>query len=155
MNENTAMTVYGDENYVMMNQEFDVMSLMAVETNYVKIFAPNFHMDEADLYNSVQSPAKTVSDSIGDTFNLMGVIAHPVQVIDERTGEIIPSPRIILLGSEGESYVSVSKTMFSSLKNLFAMYKNPADWSENGIPVKLRQYSKNEKRYFSLEIIKG
>lgn len=148
-----AMNVQGDAGFSF--NDFNVMGLVNTDLEYVKLFAPGFEMDDVDVYNALQSPAKTVNDSIGDTFNLVGVIAHPVQVINESTGEVIPSPRIVLIGTKGESYVSVSKTLFSSLKNLFAMYRKPESWPKDGIPVKLKQFSKGNKRYFSIELIKG
>ena len=151
-NNNNAMMVYGD-NGLMMN-DFNVRSLLQTDMEYVKVFAPGYEMDDVDAYNALQSPAKTVNDSIGDVFNLCGLIAHPVEVVNEATGELVPAPRIVLIANDGTSYVSVSKTLVSSLKNLFAMYRRPESWPKEGIPVKLKQYSKGNKRYFSIELIK-
>lgn len=150
---NEVVKVEGD--FGLSVNDFDCQALLNADVEYVKVFAPGFEMDEADVFNCVQSPAKTVNDSIGDVFNLVGLIAHPVEVINDANGELVPCPRIILLGSNGESYVSVSKTLFSSLKHLFAMYRRPENWPEGGIPIKLKQFSKNTKRYFSIEIMKG
>ena len=151
--ENTALMMVDNQGN-MMGDDFNVHALTNAESQFMKAFAPGFEMDEIDTFNSVQTPEKTVSDNIGDEFNLVGIICHAVTVVNEKTGEVIPSPRIILIGSKGESYVSVSKTLFSSLKNLFAMYRKPSDWNKTGIPIKLRQTSKGEKRYFSVEILK-
>ncbi len=149
---NNGLMVQGD--YGLMVDDFNVRALLNTDMEYVKVFAPGFEMDDVDAYNALQSPAKTVNDCIGDTFNLCGLIAHPVQVVNEATGELVPAPRIVLIGNNGESYVSVSKTLFSSLKNLFAMYRRPESWPKDGIPVKLKQFSKGNKRYFSIELIK-
>lgn len=152
-NASAAPIVQGDFGFNMV--DFDVMALNRVDTEYLKVFAPGFEMDDVDAFNALQSPAKTVNDSIGDVFNLTGLIVHPVQVVNDSTGEVVPAPRIILIGSNGESYVSVSKTLFSSLKNLFAMYRRPESWPTGGIPIKLKQYSKGSKRYFSIELVKS
>ena len=151
-NELMPRQVAGD--YGLMVNDFDCLSLLSTDMEYLKAFAPGFELDEIDAYNALQSPQKTVNDSIGDVFHLTGIIAHPVQVTNQDTGELVPAPRIILIGSNGESYVSVSKTLFSSLKNLFAMYRRPEDWPASGIPVKLKQFSKGKKRYFSIEVIR-
>lgn len=132
--------------------EFDVHALKDAKSTFVMAFAEGYKLDDIAIFNAVQSPTKPVSDSVGDEFNLIGVVAHGVHVTNE-AGEPVACPRIILIGSKGESYVSVSKTMFTSLKNLFALYKTPEQWDKNGVPVKLKQFNKNNKRYFSLELI--
>lgn len=147
------MVVYENSNYEL-TQDFNVGALLNTDSNVLNLFAKDFVMSDVDMYNTLQAPSKTVNESIGDTFNLTGVIVHPVTVVSENTGDVIPCPRIILVGSKGESYVSVSMTLFSSLKNLFAIMRTPDQWGKDGIPVKLRQSAKGEKRYFSIEVVK-
>lgn len=151
---NNQVALVSDEGTVLYNGGLNVNELLNVDNNYLKTFAPGFNMSEEDMYNALQNPQKPVSDCIGDEFYLCGVVAHVVEVIKQDTGELIPCPRMILIGSKGESYVSVSKTLYSSLKNLFAMYRQPSEWPEGGIPIKLKQFNKGEKRYFSIELLK-
>lgn len=133
--------------------EYEVTSLMEAQDEYLQCFAKGYEVAGEVLYNALQSPSKTVNDSIGEAFNLVGFVAHNVNMINEDTGVLNRAPRIILFGSNGETFVSVSKTMFSSLKKLVLFYKSVDKWPKTGIPVKLKQTSNGQKRYFSLELV--
>ncbi len=150
---NNALMVQTDDG--MLVNDFDVTGLLNPQVNMVKLVAPGFEMDDADMFNAIQSPGSTVNDNIGKVINLSGVVVHSVTLVNSETGEVNVAPRIILMDKGGQSYVSVSKTLFNSLKNLFAFYRTPDRWPEGGIPVKLKQVTKGTKRFFSLEIVKG
>lgn len=133
---------------------FDVNELTNANLEYIRVFSPEHEMDGKATYNAIQAPAARISESIGDVFNLVGVIAHVVNVTDSETGEVFASPRIILVGSKGETYVGVSKSLYGSLRNLFGCFGTPETWDKNGIKVKIKQTSQGEnRRYFSLEVL--
>lgn len=157
--ENTAMVVFDRDGNAIQAPEttaasYSLANLLSAENDFLNLCAPGVEISPEDRFNMVSNPAARFGDSIGEQFNLVGISAHQVPVVtNKETGEVEILPRIILIGSKGESYVSVSKTVYSSLKNLFGLYAKPEQWPKEGIPVRLQQTSVGEKRYFSIGLI--
>ena len=42
---------------------------------------------KARIFNSINSPDKRISDCIGETISLANIVAHPIQLVDENSGE--------------------------------------------------------------------
>jgi len=142
------------DNGMLVAVDFNVSQLTETETSIMTLFVPGHEPSPEEQYNAMQNPTKTVGDNIGDVFNLTGVLAHSVNVVDKNTGEIIPAPRLILFGEDGESYSSVSKTLFNSVKNMFAILGTPDMWDSDGKKIKLTQSNKDQKRFFSVALVK-
>lgn len=142
------MTIYND------NIDYDVSGIIESQTKTIAMFQPEHALDDDERYNALQNTDTQLSQMIGKPFNLVGFLVHAVKFTDKTTGELINAPRMVFIDSNGKTYVSVSSTLFGSLKNLVAAKGSPESWPKDGIKVALKQTQRAEKRYFSFEILK-
>lgn len=70
-------------------------------------------------------------------FNVKNVIIQPVDMANEKTRELTPVPRIVLVDADGSSYHAMSGPLFKSLENIFAICGLPHTWNEP-LPVVVR-----------------
>ena len=61
---------------------------------YCSIVSDGSMAGKAKIFNAVNSPEKRVSDCIGDRIMLKDIVAHPVSLVDEKTGEILQTMRM-------------------------------------------------------------
>lgn len=88
-------------------------------------------------YNALNGGDKKVSEMLGKTIELVDVAAHPVQLADEETGEIIETLRTVLIDKHGNAYSAVSAGITNSLQKLFMIFGSP-HW-DNPVKVEVRQ----------------
>jgi hypothetical protein len=72
--------------------------------------------------------ATPVADFLGKTINLKDVIIQEVHLANERTGEIVPVPRITFIDENGSAYSATSDVLYKDLKNFFAILGTPNNW---------------------------
>lgn len=72
--------------------------------------------------------AVPVSENLGKTINLKDVIIQEVHLANERTGEIVPVPRITFIDEDGTAYSATSDVLYKDLKNFFAILGTPNNW---------------------------
>lgn len=137
------------ENKEIMTQEFnkedlvtvDAMSaLMNPESNFMCTI-PNdgSRKSQIAIYNAINSSEKKVADMLGKTIELVDVVAHPITMIDEQTGEVIDTVRTVLIDKNGTSYTAVSGGITNSLQKLFMVFGMP-HWEEP-VKVEVKQVS--------------
>lgn len=90
---------------------------------------------KAAIFNTVNAPDKKVSDCIGDIINLVDIVAHPIHLTDENTGETIQAMRIVLVDESGVSYEAVSGGLVNAVQRILQIFGQPETW-ETPIPVK-------------------
>lgn len=76
------------------------------------------------LYNAL-SDAESLKDYIGQTFHVTDVVAHPVQLMDEQSGEIVTAIRVILIDEEGKAYAAISEGLRSAIHRLRGIVGEP------------------------------
>ena len=93
------------------------------------------------IFNAINSADKNIADCIGDTVEIVDVIAHPVQLLDEQTGEVVNALRSILIDKDGVSYVGVSQGVTSALAKIFSIIGSPEGgaWKEEPVKMKFKQ----------------
>lgn len=93
------------------------------------------------IFNAINSADKNIADCIGDTVEIVDVIAHPVQLLDEQTGEVVNALRTILVDKDGVSYVGVSQGVTSALAKIFSIIGSPEGgaWKEEPVKMKFKQ----------------
>ena len=90
------------------------------------------------IFNAINSPDRQVSDHIGDILEIVDVIAHPVELVNETTGEISQAIRTILIDKDGVSYVAVSQGVASAIGKIFQLIGKPP-WTQNPLKMKIKQ----------------
>ena len=86
------------------------------------------------IYNAVNGDGENLSDHIGKVINVENYVAHPVSLVDPKTGEVTEALRIVLVTTEGECYASVSTGVLSSLQKICGIM-GAAPWT-GGNPMK-------------------
>lgn len=140
-NENTMkeMVANGESEMMTINKE-DLVSkdAMSMLTNPSNDFLCTIQDDgtretKVKIYNAINSAEKSLADMLGKTIELVDVVAHPVQLIDEETGEMVDTIRTVLIDKNGVAYTAVSGGVTNSLQKLFMIFGMPT-WDE---PVKV------------------
>ena len=77
-----------------------------------------------DIYDAVSS-AGSLDDMVGKTVSIENVIIQPVEVEDEKSGEMELRNRIVLVEPDGTAYACMSTGVETSIRNLFAIVGMP------------------------------
>lgn len=93
-------------------------------------FQPETMKDKVTLFNALNNPNKRIEDCINMEIKVKHILVEQVEIIEERTGEMIVAPRIVLLDDKNESYTCVSLGMFSALKRTFQIFGEPSEWKK-------------------------
>lgn len=120
-------------------------------TSIYSSFVAESNDDKAKLYNALNAPEVKIADHIGKEINVKDVIIEPVEIVDEKTGEVCTAPRVTLIDVAGHTYAATSNGIYNALKRIFALYGSPT-W-EDGIPVRIRQITNGQNRIFTLDIV--
>lgn len=106
---------------------------------------------ESRLANfSAISNSTPIADHLGETIALRHVVIQSVDMPEEKTGEIIAVPRVILVDDSGNAFHAISSGLMTSIRNLFAFVGTPDTWSAP-IPVKVTEArGRSGHRYYTL-----
>lgn len=105
---------------------------------YCSIENQDSQEEKIKIFNAINGNGKKIASMIGKTINLKDVVAHPVQLMDENTGEIIDTVRVVLIDDSGESYAGVSAGIMNSLQKMFMIFGEPKSW-DKPIKVEIQQ----------------
>ena len=133
--------------------ERDIQALKSGDVNVFSSMASDSFEDRVSMLEKMTN--STPLDAMLDTpFNLAHFIIQPIEMPDEKTGEIQAVPRVILIDAEGNSYHAISTGIFSSLKNIAALLGMPGTWP---VPVKVtakREKTRSGYNVFTLKMTK-
>ena len=93
---------------------------------------------KVSIYNAMNDVDENVADHLNEELLITDVIAHNIQLLDELTGELVDTVRVVLVGADGTNYQAVSKGVVSSLQKIFGLVGQPS-WKENPIKVVPKQ----------------
>lgn len=123
----------------------------AVDNNVVFC---SMHADSIDdrikVFNAINS-SLALDDFVGKTLHVKDLVIQPVELTNERTGEIEQSKRVVLIDVDGKAYATVSKGVASAIRNIFAII-GVAPWDK---PLKLKPVKRQGNhgfKYTTLEI---
>lgn len=93
------------------------------------------------IFNAVNGADEQVADHIGEVLEIVNVVAHPISLPDEETGEIIEALRTVLIDKNGKSYVAVSQGITSALSRIFSIVGMPdgGAWEKEPVKMKIKQ----------------
>jgi hypothetical protein len=93
------------------------------------------------IFNAVNGADEQIADHIGEVIEVVNVVAHPVRLADEVTGEIVDALRTVLIDKNGKSYTAVSQGITSALSKIFSIIGTPENgaWEKEPVKMKIRQ----------------
>lgn len=129
--KNVISAQYADTDSVRALTIQDQADLLAESGSGVWVpFAPESVADKAVLYNALNSSGEKLGDYVGNTVAVSNVILQGSTFIDEETGEIQKSTRLILVGPEGQIYKSTSRGMVRAAIQLMQVFGTPDQWGQ-------------------------
>lgn len=97
-------------------------------------------------YNAINSAQEKLDDHKKEILSIKDVAAHPIQLVDENTGEVVVAMRVILIAEDNTTYECVSAGVVSSLQKIFAIIGMPT-WEE---PVKMMPVEQKTRKGFKV-----
>ena len=93
------------------------------------------------IYNAINNAEEQLAEHINEVIEVVNVVAHPVELIDEESGEIFTALRTILITKDGTSYSAVSSGITNSLARIFALIGKPdgGAWEKEPVKMKVKQ----------------
>lgn len=121
----------------------DMMKMLTdVDNNfYCSMEDDGSRKSKVKIYNAINSSEKSLSDMIGKRIDVIDVVAYPVELTDEDTGELIKTVRIVLIDKDGIGYNAVSSGITNSLNKIFGIIGTPEGgaWHEEPVAMEVRQ----------------
>lgn len=116
-------------------------------------WVPMTKEEKVAFYNAINSPSESLKDFINMELEIKHVYAETCTYISKETGEPMPGVRIVLLSPDGKSYNTSSQGVFNCLSKIFAIFGQPATWTEP-VKVRVKQLSKEaNKNVLLLEMV--
>lgn len=97
---------------------------------------------KARIFNSINSPDKRISDCIGEVISLANIVAHPIQLVDEDSGELVETMRMVLVDDKGTSYEAVSTGLVNAVARILQIFGQPDTWQA---PIKVKPVQKGTR----------
>ena len=93
------------------------------------------------IYNAINSADESVSDHINEVLEIVNIVAHPVTLNDEETGEIVEALRTVLIDKNGKAYVAVSGGIANALSRIMSIVGEPTNgaWEKEPVKMKIKQ----------------
>ena len=105
------------------------------------------------IYNAVNNKGESLADHKNEVLEIVNVAAHPVNLIDENTGELVEALRVVLIDKNGNNYDAVSQGIVSSLQKIFAIV-GPAPYLEEPLKIKvIEQKTRKGFRTNTIELV--
>ena len=90
------------------------------------------------IFNAVNGADESLGDHIGEVLEVVDVVAHPVTMTDDETGEIISALRTVLITKHGKTYTAVSQGITNALARVFSIVGMPS-WKDEPVKMKIKQ----------------
>lgn len=134
------------KNEMMVAQDIATVDLVEQLKNpngqfYCSIKDDGSRKTKVAIFNAVNGADESIADHIGEIIEVVNVVAHPVQLLDEVTGEVVNALRTVLIDKNGKSYTAVSQGITSALSKIFSIVGTPENgaWEKEPVKMKIRQ----------------
>lgn len=97
-------------------------------------FVPKTDKEKIQLFNLTNTPEKHIKDEIKDVIAVKDVFVEMVPMLNQKTGEVVDSPRIVLIDDKGVGHTCVSTGVYGSIRKMFLSFGTPDKWTK---PVKV------------------
>ena len=93
------------------------------------------------IFNAINGADESLGDHIGEILEIVNVVAHPVVLADEVTGEVVHALRTVLIDVNGVTYTAVSQGITSALSKIFMIVGSPDNnaWVDEPVKMKVKQ----------------
>lgn len=93
------------------------------------------------IFNAINNADESLADHIGEVLEVTNVVAHPVELLDENTGEVVKALRTVLITKEGKTFTAVSQGITSALSRIFSIIGSPDNgaWEQEPVNMKIKQ----------------
>lgn len=105
--------------------------------------------DAVKIYNAINNKGDSLDDHKGEVIEMVNVAAHPVELVDENTGELVQSLRTVIIDKNGKNYDAVSQGIASSLQKIFAIVGN----APFNPPLKIKVVEQKTRKGFKTNTI--
>lgn len=134
------------ENNLMVTQDVASVDLLQELKNptgnfYCSIPNTGDRKSAVAIFNAVNGADEQVADHIGEVLEIVNVVAHPIELADEVTGEVVNCLRVVLIDKNGKSYVAVSQGIASAISRIFSIIGMPDNgaWEKEPVKMKIKQ----------------
>lgn len=109
------------------------------------------------IYNAVNSVDKRLADCINTVLEVVNVVAFPVQLLDEKTGEINTCLSTVLVTKDGSCYGATSQGIANSLSRIFSIVGMPDDnaWLDEPVKMRIKQVNtrNGDNKILTIELV--
>lgn len=103
------------------------------------------------LYNAISDSENSLDDHKGEVLEITDFVAHPIELQDEQTGEMVQAMRIVLIDKEGEGYHAISAGVVSSMQRIISIV-GQGPWTDE--PLQVVPVEKKTRRGFKTLTLK-
>lgn len=137
----------------------DIDRMQHGQTNVMSTFTGGDRASKLEVLKAMSN--STPLDAVMDQeIELANFVIQPIEMEDEKTGNMVAVPRIILVTTDGTPYYAISSGIFSALKNISGILGMPGADTETGEvnenwPVKVvpsKEKTSNKFTVFTLKI---
>ena len=114
---------------------------------------PETQDQKLELYNATNAPTHRLKEFVNVPISIKDIFCELVDMTNEATGEVTPTPRIVIIDDKGESYACVSNGVFGCLKKIFGACGMPETWGKALTFVPKLVPTKNGKSVMTLEAV--
>ena len=128
---------------------YELINQSEVQVGYVySTVKGETRKEQAQVLNAINS---TLQEQLGKTIMVKNVVCHGVEMTNEKTGEVAPAWRVILIADDGTQYACVSKGVVGSLNKIFGVFGTPETWTES-LPLIARKVQAKRGKSLILEV---
>lgn len=132
MAEETEVVVTGTELAEIRSNPLEVtvadLANPADAMMYCSMVSDGSMQSKAKIFNAINSPDEKIADHINKPIMLTDIVAHPVQLVDEKTGELLDSMRMVLVDENGVGYEAVSTGIVNAVSRILQIFGQPQTW---------------------------
>lgn len=104
---------------------------------------------QVKIYNAINNAKEKLDDHINEVINCVDVVAHPISILDENTGEMVDTVRVVIIDDKGVGYEAISVGIISSLTKLFGIVGRPS----YNPPLKMKVVKQSTRKGFKTNTI--
>lgn len=156
MNDLTTTNTKISESELMERPKVDSLSQLTHADNNIFMsmsIAPDDLQAKKRAYNAVNNPNEKLKDFINKKIKAVDVVAFPVEIVDDTTGEVIQCLKTNIIDEKGVVYTATSKGIASSLQKIFAIVGFPTWNPPLEMEVKKLNCRKQEREAMVLELL--
>lgn len=93
------------------------------------------------IFNAINGAEESLADHINEVLEIVNVVAHPVTIADENTGEVVNALRVVLIDKNGKAYQAVSGGIANAISRIMSIIGEPIGgaWEKEPVRMKIKQ----------------